>query len=61
MEKFIERYNLLRLKNGRNRKIMKRPVTSSESESVIEKIPDKKKIQAKIYSQVISTKLLQKS
>ena len=42
MDRFLERYNLLRL-NQEKIENMNRPITSTETESVIKKLPNKQK------------------
>ena len=58
MEKFLERYNLPRL-NQEEIENMKRPITSSEIETVIKNLPTK--VQVQMASQVNSIKHLEKS
>ena len=59
MDKFPERYNLLRL-NQEEIENMNRPITSHEIETVIKKLP-KTKVQDQMVSQVNSIKHLEKS
>ena len=59
MEKFLEKYNLLRL-NQKEIEKMNRPVTSTEIETVI-KIFQQTKVQDQKASQVNSIKHLEKS
>ena len=58
MDKFLERYNLPRL-NQEEVQNMNRPITSTEIETVIKKLPIK--VQGKMASQVNSIKHLEKS
>ena len=60
MDKFLEMYNLPRL-NLEETQNMKKPITSNETESVIKKTPNKKKVWDQTASQVNSTKHLKKS
>ena len=58
MDKFLERYNLPRLKQEEIEN-MNRPITSNEIETVIKNLPTK--VQDEMASQVISIKHLEKS
>ena len=58
MDKFLERYNLPRLKQEEIEN-MNRPITSNEIETVIKNLPTK--VQDQMASQVISIKHLEKS
>ena len=59
MDKFLKRYNLPRL-NQEEIENMNRPITSTEIETVILKLP-KKQVQDQMASQVNYTKHLDKS
>ena len=59
MDKFIEKYNLLRL-NQEERENMNRPITSTEIETVIKNLPTSKS-PGQMASQVKSIKHLEKS
>ena len=59
MDKFVERYNLLRL-NQEEIENMNRPITSTEIETVIKNLPTNKS-QDQMASQVNSIKHLEKS
>ena len=58
MDKFLERYNLLRL-NQEEIESMNRPITSNEIETVIKNLPTK--VQDQMASQVNSIEHLRKS
>ena len=59
MDKFLERYNLLRL-NQEETENMNRPITSTEIETVIKNLPTNK-AQDQMASQANSIKYLEKS
>ena len=59
MDKFLEKYNLLRLNQDEIEK-MKIPITRTEIETVIKKLPTIKKVQDQMASQVNSSKKLEK-
>ena len=60
MNKFLEKFNLPRL-NQEEIEIMNNPITSTETEAVIKKSPQKTKAQDQIASQGNSIKHLEKS
>ena len=49
MDKFLEKYNLPRLNQGEIEK-MKGPITSTEIEAVIKKLPTNKRVQDQMAS-----------
>ena len=60
MDRFLEKFNLPRL-NHEEIKIMSNPITSTETEAVIQKSPQKTKPQDQMASQENSVKNLEKS
>ena len=59
MDKFLEKYNLPRL-NQDEIEEMNGPITRTEIETVIKKLPTIKKVQDQMASQVNSSKKLEK-
>jgi len=60
MDRFLEKFSLLRL-NQEEIEIMNNPITSTEIEDVIKKLPKKTKAQDQTASQENSIKHLKKS
>ena len=60
MESFLEKFNLTRL-NQEEIEIMNNPITNTEIEAVIRKLPKKTKAQDQMASQENSMKHLEKS
>ena len=60
MDRFLEKFSLLRL-NQEEIEIMTNPITSTEIEAVIKKLPQKTKAQDQTASQENSIKHLEKS
>jgi len=60
MDKFLEKYYLPEL-NQEEIENMKRPITSTETKTVIKKVFQQTKAQGQMVSQVNSTKSLEKS
>ena len=56
MDKFLERYNLPRL-NQEEIENMKRPITSTETETVIKKLPPNKKSRTRWFHRRIPSNI----